>query len=127
MTATYAALPQEAIQRQEQQVSVSGVKYVSGGIGSSSQQAMNRVRKEYDLRLTFARSGTGEFLSDVHVRAEDAHRKLVLDVLSHGPLLFAHLPSGTYRVTAAFNGNTLVRRVKISTNHPKELVFYFAE
>ena len=127
MTATPAVFSQEAAQRPDQQVSASGVKYVSGGIGAGARQAMNGVRKEYNLRLTFARPGTDEYLSDVHVRAENNQGISVLDALSHGPFLFARLPPGTYRISAAFDGETQDRRITVSMDHPKGLVFYFAD
>ena len=44
-----------------------GVKYVSGGIGAGSRKVMEHVRKDYNLRLTLARSGSGGYLLDVHV------------------------------------------------------------
>lgn len=103
------------------------MKYVSGGIGTGSQQAMERVRKDYNLRLTFARPGSGEYLSDVQVRAENSSGEAALDVVSHGPLLFARLPAGSYRIKADFEGKTLVRAVTIRKGHSRGLIFYFAK
>lgn len=127
MSAASATFSQELVHRPAQQVSTSGVKYVSGGIGAGSQQAMEGMRSEYNLRLTFARPGSGEYLSDVRVRAEDSRGQTVLDGLSQGPLFFARLPSGKYRITVGFEGKTQDRHITISKGHPKGLVFYFAE
>ncbi|MFM0418837.1 carboxypeptidase regulatory-like domain-containing protein [Paraburkholderia aromaticivorans] len=127
MTTVSAAFSQEISHALESQVTASGVKYVSGGIGAGSQQAMERVRKDYNLRLTFARPGSGEYLSDVRVRAENNSGETALDVVSHGPLLFARLPAGSYRVKADFEGKTQVRAVTIRKGHSRGLIFYFAK
>ncbi len=127
MAAASTAFSQEASRPTEPQVSTSGVKYVSGGIGAGSQQAMERVRKDYNLRLTFARPGSGEYLSDVRVRAENSSGEAALDVVSHGPLFFARLPAGSYRIKADFEGKAQVRPVTIRKGHSRELIFYFAK
>ena len=127
MMASHSVFSQESIRNPEPQVSAAGVEYVSGGIGAGSQQAMNDIRKQYNLRLTFARPGSGEYLSDVHIRAEDNHGQSVLDTNSHGPFFFARLPPGTYHITAGFEGKTQDRHITISKGHPKGLNFYFAK
>ena len=106
MAAASTASSQETSHALESQVTASGVKYVSGGIGAGSQQAMERVRKDYNLRLTFARPDSGEYLSDVRVRAENSSGEAPLDVVSHGPLFFASLPGGKHRIKADFEGKT---------------------
>lgn len=127
VAAASTAFSQETSHALDSQVSASGVKYVSGGIGAGSQQAMERVRKDYNLRLTFARPGSGEYLSDVRVRAENSSGEAALDVVSHGPLFFARLPAGKYRIKADFEGKTQVRPVTIRKGHSRGLIFYFAK
>ena len=127
MTASHSVLSQESIRNPDPQISAAGVKYVSGGIGAGSQQAMNDIRKQYNLRLTFARPGSGEYLSDVHVRVDDSHGRSVLNTNSHGPFFFAGLPPGTYHITAGFEEKTQDRHITISKDHPKGLNFYFAK
>ncbi|MFP3558240.1 hypothetical protein SB861_47400 [Paraburkholderia sp. SIMBA_049] len=51
----------------QHRTSASAVQFISGGIGAGSREAMERLRPKYDLRLTFARPGSGEYLSDVTV------------------------------------------------------------
>src|SRR5713101_7974110 len=71
-----------------------GIEYVAGGIGEGREKAMKSMRKDYNLRLTFARPKTGAYLADVKVTIESPKKEKVLDVVSPGPLLFANLPNG---------------------------------
>lgn len=127
MMATNGAFSQQGLQHPQPQISRAGVQYVSGGIGLGSQQEMKRIRKDYNLRLTFARPGSGEYLSDVRVRAENSRRRPVLDVHSRGPFFFARLPSGMYHITAEFEGKSQDRVTRISEGYPREIVFYFTK
>ncbi|UUZ63619.1 carboxypeptidase regulatory-like domain-containing protein [Polaromonas sp. P1-6] len=63
-----------------------GITYVSGGIGAGQAQAMKNMRKDYNLQLTFAEKGTGEYLADIKVNLQDAMGKKVLETVSPGPL-----------------------------------------
>ncbi len=109
------------------QTTPSGIEYVSGGIGDRQQDAMNVMRKDYNLRLTFARPGSGEYLADVRVMIENADNAKVLDTTSPGPLLFAKLPPGAYRITAEFEGQRQVKKATIQDGQPKGLVYRFAK
>jgi len=109
------------------QTAPSGIEYVSGGIGDRQQEAMKVMRKDYNLRLTFARPGSGEYLADVRVTIENADNAKVLDITSPGPLLFAKLPPGAYRIAAEFEGQRQVKKVTIQDGHPRGLVYRFAK
>lgn len=108
------------------QTTPSGIEYIFGGVGEDRQNGMEEVRKDYNLRLTFARTHSGEYLRDVNVTVENikTHEKLV-DVVSGGPLFFAQLPDGKYKVTADFTGNHKTKTVTIRKNHPRGIVYYF--
>ncbi|WP_133061254.1 carboxypeptidase regulatory-like domain-containing protein [Paraburkholderia hospita] len=110
----------------QHRTSASAVQFISGGIGAGSREAMERLRPKYDLRLTFARPGSGEYLSDVTVDIKDAKGDTVLHEITEGPLFFAKLPQGTYRVVAEFEGITLVKTITLSGEKPRGAVFYFA-
>lgn len=108
------------------QITPSGIEYVFGGVGDDRQKEMEDMRKYYNLRLTFARTHSGEYLRDVNVTVENikTHEKLV-DVVSGGPLFFAQLPDGKYKVTANFMGKQKTKTVTIRRNHPRGIVYYF--
>lgn len=49
-----------------------GIRYVSGGVGMTQQEALKAMRKDYNLLLTFAVKKSGAYLADVQVRIQDA-------------------------------------------------------
>jgi len=109
------------------QTSPSGIAYASGGVGDARQDAMEAIRKDYNLQLTFARPKSGDYVIDVKVKVENAKHENVLEVVSSGPLFFASLPAGKYTVTADAEGQPQTRRATISKRHTSALVFYFPE
>lgn len=90
-----------------------GIAYVNGGVGQEEQSAMRAARADYNLQLTFATNQSGAFRSDVQLDIMDAKGANLLSVPNTGPMFFAKLPPGTYRISAAAEGKTFKRSVKI--------------
>lgn len=90
-----------------------GITYVNGGVGQEEQSAMRAQRADYNLQLTFATNKTGAYRSDVQLDIMDAKGANLLSVPNTGPMFFAKLPPGTYRISAAAEGKTFKRTVKI--------------
>jgi hypothetical protein len=82
-----------------------GIRYLTGGIGSSEREIMDNWGASYDLKLIFAES-SGHFLSDVKVVIQDHDGNEILAVLTNGPWLYVELSTGAYQVTATFSGVT---------------------
>ncbi len=80
--------------------SQNGVIYLSGGVGLDEREAMQAVRNEYSLWLTFAQTGVTAYSSDTEVAIRDSKGALVLEATAEGPWLMIKLPPGRYRVTA---------------------------
>lgn len=87
------------------------VTYVSGGIGQDEVESMRKMAPDYNLRLMFVGTG-GEYLADIDTRIRAANGTVVLAVVSEGPLLYVRLPSGSYRVSATYNG--VVRQAMVT-------------
>lgn len=125
------ALPvqaQEAMQDQlHEQTTTTGIRFITGGIGSEQQQAMAAVQSDYNLRLTFARAKSGEYLTDVRVMITDRKQHNVLETVADGPLLYARLPAGDYHITASFEGQQQTKKISIGASRHLAQVFYFAE
>ena len=102
-----------------------GVTFVSGGVGKGPQQAMRAVRREYNLHLTFAVKGIGEYVVGARVKIEDAANRTVLDTVSNGPMLFAKVSPGHYTVTADRNGDVLSEKVNVGPSRGTSVVFHF--
>lgn len=111
----------------EPATSASGIEYVSGGVGADQREAMAAVRQNYNLHLTFARPKSGEYLSQVSVMIQNHKREQVLAEVSDGPMFFARLPAGTYKVTAEFQGKSQTKAVKVGSRGARGLVYYFAK
>ena len=102
-----------------------GISYVNGGVGQEEQSAMRAQRSDYNLQLTFATSQTGAFRSDVQLDIADAKGSNLLSVANTGPMFFARLPPGTYRISAAAEGKTFTRTVRLGANGAKEMTLHW--
>lgn len=105
-------------------VSTAGIAYVSGGIGDDDPVA--RMTEDYNLHLVFATKGSGEYLADIKVVIEDFKGNKVLEAESPGPIFYAKLPSGTYRITANHQGQPLRKSVAVKDHRLRDLYFYWA-
>ncbi|SEA55016.1 hypothetical protein [Variovorax sp. YR216] len=86
--------------------------HVSGGIGEEDQQRMQLSRTLYNLRLTFAETGTGAYLTGVDVLIEPLGPGRMLGPFKDsGPLLYVVLAPGAYRVRATYRG--IVRTINV--------------
>ena len=101
-----------------------GITYLNGGVGQEEQDAMRAQRAGYNLQLTFATRQTGAYRSDVQLDIADMNGNTRLSVANAGPMLFARLPAGTYRISAAAEGKTFKRTVKLGTA-PRELTLHW--
>jgi hypothetical protein len=112
--ASFAAQPKEQ----------NGVSYINGGVGTDEQNAMRALKADYNLRLTFATKQTGAYRSDVQLDIADARGTSVLSVADTGPMFFAKLPPGVYRISAAAEGKTFKRTVRLGTG-TKEMTLHW--
>ena len=102
-----------------------GASYVSGGVGVDEVQAMRAQSSNYNLKLMFAVAGTGEFLANVKVSVQDARGNTVIDAVSDGPLFYARLPEGRYRVVTENDGKTQSRAVTLRSGQRADLNFFW--
>ncbi len=115
-------LPSAAMPHPQHQGNVS---FVSGGVGMGNREAMRRMAPDYNLRMIFAVQHSGDYLSDVDVRLVNAQGQDVLTTKSHGPLFYAHLAPGHYKVSVSSDGKTQTRRINISTRGVAAQSFYW--
>jgi hypothetical protein len=110
-----------ALQAQQQ----GNVTFVSGGAGDEDRAALKQVESQYNLRLTFvARSGA--FLANIAVTLADARGNAVLDTISDGPIFFARVPPGRYRLTVSNQGQSQSRDVTINDRGAVRQDFYWS-
>jgi opacity protein-like surface antigen len=101
-----------------------GITYVNGGVGEEEQAAMKAQRADYNLLLTFATKQSGAYRSDVQLDIMDSKGASLVTAANAGPMFFARLPAGTYRISAAAEGKTFKRTVKVGSA-PKEIVLHW--
>lgn len=107
------------------QQSANGINYVNGGIGNEQQKEMYAVRQDFNLQLTFAVKGSGEFLADVDVNIEDASGKGILNASQMGPLFWVQLNPGKYWIKVTSGNQTQTKTVIINRHGIKVLYFYW--
>jgi hypothetical protein len=103
----------------------SNIAYQSGGIGKDEQEAMLATRKDYNLLLTFANQGTGEYRTDISLLILDVDGKQILSFDAVGPLFHVRLKPGTYRIQASANGKVLAQSAVVRDHGGRELYFYW--
>ena len=90
-----------------------GVSYLSGGVGDEERDRILSIGKDFNLKLVLA-TRSGAYLSDVNIVIVDGRGQRRLDVKSDGPLFYAKLPAGRYRIKAAANGVLLQESVDVT-------------
>ena len=116
--ASHAALADPAPKQQN------GISYVNGGVGQEEQSAMRAQRTDYNLLLTFATKQSGAYRSDVQLDIMDTKGNTLLSAANTGPMFYAKLPAGTYRISAAAEGKVFKRSVRIGAA-PKEMTLHW--
>jgi hypothetical protein len=81
-----------------------GVTYVSGGVGLDGVDAIKSVQGEYNLRLLFASTGSGQYYAEVKVTLADQAGNVLVQATSDGPYFYARLKPGQYKVLAEADG-----------------------
>ena len=101
-----------------------GITYINGGVGEEEQGAMKAQRADYNLLLTFASKQSGAYRSDVQLDIADAKGNSLVSAANTGPMFYAKLPPGTYHISAAAEGKTFKRTVKVG-KAPKEIILHW--
>ncbi len=99
--------------------------YVNGGIGADDQAMMQRIAKEFPLRLEFSQGDKGAFVADVPVTITDEHGKVVLNLSNVGPMLYVRLAKGKYTVKATHNGVAQSSKVTLDGKTGKRVVLHW--
>lgn len=93
-------------------VAAEPAKVVSGGVGQTSQSAVEEAQHNYNLKLVFT-GDRGMYLADVNVDISDKTGKHIVSGVSDGPMLLAELQPGTYTVHASAEGYDATKRITV--------------
>ena len=101
--------------------------YISGGVGLEERAAMRPHEAEFNLRLLFALSPSGQYLSAVHTLVADERGEILLRVDSEGPFVWMRLAPGTYSIAVTVRGQTQNRRVTLDAGRAAVIPFYWKD
>lgn len=102
-------------------------KWVCGGVGAEERRELAALEPEANLGLVFVSAKRGGYFADVAVSVTLAAS--TLNIKADGPNCLLRLPTGRYRIEAAFNGvhRTMMATVGDKTGRPAHLAFAFPE
>lgn len=101
------------------------VIHASAGIGEDDAVEVEMMRRLHNLELVFALQGSGSYVADVKVSIYNAAGARVLAAQSPGPLFFATLRPGQYRVDAEFRGRLLSKLTSVAPAGRRDIYFYW--
>lgn len=99
--------------------------YLNGGVGRDEETYMHKVAKDWPLRMIFSERKDDEFVANVSLSVTDARGAPVLTLDNAGPMTYARVPAGTYRVTASTGGVTESREVTLDGKQGKDVYFHW--
>ncbi len=103
-------------------------QFVTGGVGVEERSQLLASKPDYNVRMTFATRGSGEYRSDVQVEISDSKDGVQVHARDAGPLMYVNLAPGRYRVTAtATDGQVQRRDLQVQAGRSKDLYFYWSE
>lgn len=99
--------------------------YLNGGVGESSEQYMHKIAKDWPLRMIFSEHKDNEFVADVKLLVTDTRGVPYLQLGDAGPITYAMLPAGKYRITAQFRGKSETREVTLEGKTGRDVYFHW--
>jgi hypothetical protein len=103
------------------------IDFVSGGTSEDDRARLRAMEGDYNMRLMFAVQPSGEYLAGVNVTLIDSRGSKVLDTVSDGPLLFARIPPGRYRITVDSDGRPQTRALDVTAIGVVSQAFYWRQ
>ena len=89
------------------------VAVMSGGIGDEDEARLMARQNEFNLKVLFT-INEGNYLANVNVGIADSKGRNVVQTVTEGPYLMAHLPAGQYTMSASYEGKTFTRKFQVS-------------
>lgn len=99
--------------------------YENGGIGQTEQAKMRATAQDWPLRMVFSERKDNEFTTDVKLLVTDQRGAPMLVLNNAGPMTYAMLPPGKYRLTATQHGVTESREVTLDGKHVRDVYFHW--
>lgn len=120
-----AALPARAQDELVLLETARATTFMNGGVSKEEETYMRKIAKDWPLRMIFSERKDNDFVADVNLTVTDQRGSPVLVLNSGGPMTYAMLPAGKYRVTARFHGITESRDVTLDGKEGKDVYFHW--
>lgn len=105
------------------QITESGVRYITGGIGQDEVEEMHGMATQFSLNILFSEGAVGRAVDGANVEIFNGQGKLVFAIDAANPLLYVDLPVGKYKVLASYNGIQQGHAVNIPNSKNQRLIF----
>lgn len=115
---SFAAHAEESVLKAQQQ---GNIAYITGGIGSTEANALAAVKQNYNVYITSA-DVAGQYTGDFRVLITNVKHEQILDAQG-GPMIYAHLPEGHYRIIAYYGDQTKEHDLILAKNKTKRVHF----
>ncbi len=123
---------QQAAQATGSNCSSKTIACVSGGIGSSEREELQKDASKYSLWIKTVASKSGAYLADIKVAVQDLNtHETVLSTTLDGPWLFLALPAGRYEVSASYHDSgkkteqIFKKMTGIKNGEHRQMLIYF--
>jgi hypothetical protein len=104
---------------------VRATMYLNGGVGKGEEQYMHKTAKDWPLRMIFSERKDNEFIANVNLLVTDTQGTPYLTLQGAGPMTYAMLPAGKYRITADFNGKSERHEVTLDGKSGRDVFFHW--
>lgn len=100
----------------------SGIEFITGGIGDEETAQLESLASDYNTKITNARKGGGAYVGDTDLMIYNTRgeRLLATDV---GPLTYANLPRGKYKITAENNGRLQTKTISAGSRNNIQFIW----
>ena len=91
------------------------ITYITGGVGEDESKAIRGDAKNWPLIIDFSQhlQNHDAWISQVYLRILDIKGNGIFEVTTDGPFLLVNLPSGSYVLTATYEGITKTQKIQI--------------
>jgi hypothetical protein len=91
------------------------VTFITGGIGDSEVDQLKSQADNYNFQMINS-DPTGHYTADMDLVIQSKDGREMVRVNDAGPLFYAQLPPGEYKVEATHDGRTETKTVRISAH-----------
>lgn len=98
-----------------------------GGVGSDAREELEARSKDANLALEFFAGKRGQFVADVELTVTPVGGGGAFSTTADGPLCFAHVAPGRYRIEASYRGATRLANATVGNMGRAHVAIGFPE